>query len=230
MPRGDRSRGVRRSRGPLGVEQRSARRGRDRVRPPLGGRFAGQVGLGEQQQRLDVVLYREGDEPVDHRGCSGGSTSAATIAIVSTFAAIVLVRPPPVRRTSAKPRGRIASITTRSSAIARASTDVARHHHRRVRAPCAATPAAARFRSVGDDPGGVAADGDHARPAESVLAHANIWAAVIVTRTVTLADPLARANVVEALRGPGGPVGVIDVADDGAGVTVRFDDAVTASD
>ena len=36
-------------------------------------------------------------------------------------------------------------------------------------------------------------------PAESVLAHAKVCTAVIVTRTVFLADPLARANVVEAL-------------------------------
>jgi hypothetical protein len=53
---------------------------------------------------------------------------------------------------------------------------------------------------------------------------------VIVTRIVNLADPLARANVVEALQGAGGPVGVIDLAEDGAAVTVRFDDAVTAPD
>ncbi len=53
---------------------------------------------------------------------------------------------------------------------------------------------------------------------------------MIVSRTVTLADPLARANVVDALGGPGGPVGVIDVAQDGPTVTVRFDDAVTAAD
>lgn len=53
---------------------------------------------------------------------------------------------------------------------------------------------------------------------------------MIVTRTVSLADPLARANVAEALRGPGGPVGVLDVAEDGPTVTVRFDDAVTAPD
>jgi hypothetical protein len=53
---------------------------------------------------------------------------------------------------------------------------------------------------------------------------------VIVTRTVNLADPLARANVVEALRGPGGPVGVMTVDEDGPAVTVRFDDAVTAAD
>jgi hypothetical protein len=50
---------------------------------------------------------------------------------------------------------------------------------------------------------------------------------VIVTRTVSLADPLARANVLDALRGPGGPVGVIDVGEDGPTLTVRFDDAVT---
>jgi hypothetical protein len=50
---------------------------------------------------------------------------------------------------------------------------------------------------------------------------------VIVTRSVTLTDPLARANVAEALRGPGGPVGVLDVAESGPTLTVRFDDAVT---
>jgi len=53
---------------------------------------------------------------------------------------------------------------------------------------------------------------------------------VIVTRTVDLADPLARANVAGALRGPGAPVGVLDLAEDGSALTVRFDDAVTAAD
>jgi hypothetical protein len=53
---------------------------------------------------------------------------------------------------------------------------------------------------------------------------------VIVTRTVTLVDPLARANVIEALRGPGGPAGVLDVVEDGPAVTIRFDDAVSLPD
>ncbi len=53
---------------------------------------------------------------------------------------------------------------------------------------------------------------------------------MIVTRTVDLADPLARANVVDALRGPGAPVGVLDLAEHGSALTVRFDDAVTAAD
>lgn len=53
---------------------------------------------------------------------------------------------------------------------------------------------------------------------------------MIVSRTVSLTDPLARANVVEALAGPGGPVGVIDVCDEAGCVTVRFDDAVTEPD
>jgi hypothetical protein len=53
---------------------------------------------------------------------------------------------------------------------------------------------------------------------------------VIVARTVLLADPLARANVVEALGGPGAPVGVIDVVEEAGVVTVRFDDAVTEPD
>ena len=33
----------------------------------LGGVLTGEVGFGEQQQRLDLVLDRERDEPVDHR-------------------------------------------------------------------------------------------------------------------------------------------------------------------
>jgi len=53
---------------------------------------------------------------------------------------------------------------------------------------------------------------------------------VIVTRTASVLDPLARANVVDALRGPGAPVGVLDVVEEGAAVTVRFDDAITSSD
>lgn len=53
---------------------------------------------------------------------------------------------------------------------------------------------------------------------------------MIVSRIVTLADPLARANVVEALQGPGGPAGVLEVSADGATVTIRFDDAISASE
>ena len=53
---------------------------------------------------------------------------------------------------------------------------------------------------------------------------------MIVIRTVDLADPLARANVIDALRGPGGPVGVLDLTEDGPAITVRFDDTVTAAD
>jgi hypothetical protein len=82
---------------------------------------------------------------------------------------------------------------------------------------------------VRDDPGGVAADGNHPGAAESVVAHANVGQ-VIVSRTVLLVDPLARANVVDALAGPGGPVGVLEVVEDGPAVMVRFDDAITASE
>ncbi|HEX3467752.1 MAG TPA: hypothetical protein VHT05_06725 [Candidatus Elarobacter sp.] len=53
---------------------------------------------------------------------------------------------------------------------------------------------------------------------------------MIVARTVSLADPLARANVVEALAGPGGPAGVLDVTEHDDVVTVQFDDAVTEPD
>lgn len=53
---------------------------------------------------------------------------------------------------------------------------------------------------------------------------------MIVSRTVTLADPLARANVAEALRGPGGPLGVLEVVERGPVLAVRFDDAVSAAE
>lgn len=51
---------------------------------------------------------------------------------------------------------------------------------------------------------------------------------MIVSRTVRLADPLARANVVESLGGPGGPVGIVEVREEGQTIVVRFDDAITA--
>ncbi len=53
---------------------------------------------------------------------------------------------------------------------------------------------------------------------------------MIATRSVVLADPLARANVVEALGGAGAPAGVIDVAEEGVMITVRFDDAISAAE
>lgn len=51
---------------------------------------------------------------------------------------------------------------------------------------------------------------------------------MINARTVAIADPFARANVNEALRGAGRPAGVIDVVCSGDDVSVRFDDAITA--
>lgn len=53
---------------------------------------------------------------------------------------------------------------------------------------------------------------------------------MIVTRTVDLSDPLARANVVDAFRGPGRPAGVTEVVVDGTRVTLHFDDAVSEPD
>jgi hypothetical protein len=45
---------------------------------------------------------------------------------------------------------------------------------------------------------------------------------VILARTVTVPDPLTRANVVEALAGAGAPAGVIACTVDGLAVTVTF--------
>jgi hypothetical protein len=51
---------------------------------------------------------------------------------------------------------------------------------------------------------------------------------VILTRTVRLADPLARANVVDALQGAGAPLGVLELIEAGQTISVRFDAAITA--
>jgi copper chaperone CopZ len=53
---------------------------------------------------------------------------------------------------------------------------------------------------------------------------------VILARTVTVTDPLARANVSAALAGPGGPAGVLEVTVEGDTVTVRFDAERTAAE
>jgi hypothetical protein len=46
---------------------------------------------------------------------------------------------------------------------------------------------------------------------------------VILTRTVTVIDPFARANLVAALAGPGAPAGVTSCAQDGALIVVAFE-------
>ena len=53
---------------------------------------------------------------------------------------------------------------------------------------------------------------------------------MIVSRTVALTDPLARANVADALRGPGGPAGVLDVSEAGHELAIRFDDAISPAE
>jgi hypothetical protein len=53
---------------------------------------------------------------------------------------------------------------------------------------------------------------------------------VISSRTVVVSDPLARANVLAALAGPGGPAGVLTCAQDGAALTLTFDDERTAAE
>jgi hypothetical protein len=51
---------------------------------------------------------------------------------------------------------------------------------------------------------------------------------VIVKKTVRLADPAARANVIDALSGKGAPRGVVEVSADGPLVIVRFDRDITS--
>jgi hypothetical protein len=51
---------------------------------------------------------------------------------------------------------------------------------------------------------------------------------VATVRTVTVSDPLARANVIDALSGAGAPAGVEAVDADGETVAIAFDERRTA--
>jgi hypothetical protein len=51
---------------------------------------------------------------------------------------------------------------------------------------------------------------------------------VILARTVIVPDPFVRANVLEALAGPGAPAGITSCEADGATIELRFDSAQTA--
>jgi hypothetical protein len=53
---------------------------------------------------------------------------------------------------------------------------------------------------------------------------------VIVVRTIVTADPAIRANVIEALSGPGAPAGIVACFERDDVVSVRFDDAVTPAE
>jgi hypothetical protein len=46
---------------------------------------------------------------------------------------------------------------------------------------------------------------------------------VILARTVIVPDPFVRANVLEALAGPGAPAGILECTAEGATIGLRFD-------
>jgi hypothetical protein len=52
---------------------------------------------------------------------------------------------------------------------------------------------------------------------------------VIIERTVTIADPLARANVLAALSGPGCPAGVTRCDIRGEDIVVTYDDEISSA-
>ena len=51
-----------------------------------------------------------------------------------------------------------------------------------------------------------------------------------ITRTAVVTDPLARANVMQVLAGPGAPAGMVACVHDGDTVRYTFDDERTAPD
>ncbi len=53
---------------------------------------------------------------------------------------------------------------------------------------------------------------------------------MLVVRTIVTPDPAIRANVVEALSGPGAPAGIVACFERDDIVSVRFDDEITAAE
>jgi len=53
---------------------------------------------------------------------------------------------------------------------------------------------------------------------------------VLVVRTIVTADPAIRANVIDALSGPGAPAGIVACFERDDVVSVRFDDEITPAD
>jgi hypothetical protein len=81
-----------------------------------------------------------------------------------------------------------------------------------------------------DDPSCIPADGDDARAADFSHRLAKPTKTVIVARTVVVPDSFVRANVLEALAGPGAPAGVTSCAVDGETIELRFDADRTSPD
>ncbi len=53
---------------------------------------------------------------------------------------------------------------------------------------------------------------------------------MLVVRTIVTPDPAIRANVIDALSGPGAPAGIVACFERDDVVSVRFDDAITPSE
>jgi hypothetical protein len=53
---------------------------------------------------------------------------------------------------------------------------------------------------------------------------------VLVVRTIVTADPAIRANVIDALSGPGAPAGIVACFERDDVVSVRFDDEITPAE
>jgi hypothetical protein len=78
-----------------------------------------------------------------------------------------------------------------------------------------------------DDPGRISSDGDHTRAADFTHRLAKPTKTVRLARTIVVPDPFVRANVLEALAGPGAPAGVTSCTADGAVIALHFDSART---
>jgi len=145
---------------------------------PLRGFLPGQIRFGEQQQRFDLVLQRKGDELVDHhqvqrrvdqRRHGRDGVDVGRHRLGSS----------PARAAHQREAARVDGVDHDPVFGDHLRVDeIARHHHLPAPRVVFCRPAQRRQARLGlvlgHDPGGVAADRDHPRAAESLVAHANV--------------------------------------------------------
>ena len=78
------------------------------------------------------------------------------------------------------------------------------------------------------DPSGIASNGDHSSAADFGHRVANAAKTVMIERTIVVTDPLARANVMEALAGSGAPAGMLRCVVADSTIELAFDGERTA--
>ncbi len=133
----------------------------------------GKVGFGKNDRRRDSFDFGESEELIEVTKRGAGFASAVTVTSKSTFAAIVLARPPALRRSSVE-AARFHAFDESLSVFENAYLDdVARHGHEAIsRHPPELCDSQIAL-SVNRDPGGILPRRDDQRPMSLAL-HARL--------------------------------------------------------